>query len=75
MDEQIDIPESLYQDEAVVFLADRYHTTTHEIVQCFLLRNQKEGGGEQKLSDFILEDNELELLRGLINMAYSPKQK
>ena len=33
------IPTELYEDEVVSFLADRYHSTPDEIVQCFLAQD------------------------------------
>lgn len=31
----MDIPAELYEDEVVCFIADRYHTTSQKVVQCF----------------------------------------
>ena len=39
MNEQIDIPAELYEDEVVCFFADRYHTSTENVVRCFLLQD------------------------------------
>lgn len=33
------IPEEIYQDEVVLFLADRYHTTPRKVMQHFLEQN------------------------------------
>ncbi len=65
INEQIDIPAGLYEDEVVNFLADRYHTTVDRIVQCFLIQ---EGAITQHESDgkmITLTENEMEILRGL----------
>lgn len=39
MERQMHIPTELYEDEVVSFLADRYHSTPDEIVQCFLAQD------------------------------------
>ena len=35
MNERIDIPAELYEDEVVCFFAARYHTSTENVVRCF----------------------------------------
>lgn len=64
MDKEIDIPEELYSDEAVCFIARRYHTDPQSAIQCFLM--QSGALSETAASPFHLEDNEMEILRGLI---------
>lgn len=59
MERQLDIPTELYEDEVVSFLADRYHSTPDEIVRCFLAQDGR------KTSGFVLEENEMEIMRGL----------
>ena len=39
MNERIDIPAELYEDEVVCFFADRYHTSTENVVRCFLVQD------------------------------------
>ena len=34
-----DIPTDVYEDEIIDFLAERYHCTPKEIIQCFLAQN------------------------------------
>lgn len=65
MNERIDIPAELYKDEVVCFIADRYHTTPKKIVQCFLVQGGFASGQEDTPAIFHLEDNEMEILRGL----------
>lgn len=61
----IDIPQELYDDEIVIFLADRYRTSACNIVQSFLVQEGTlpDIGGNDTLFD--LEENEMEMLRGL----------
>lgn len=61
----MDIPVTLYDDEAVCFIADRYHTTPQEVVQRFLAQDGMIPDPEEKLFTFRLEKNEMEILRGL----------
>lgn len=74
MDKPIDIPANLYEDEVVCFMADRYHTTTERVMQCFL---EQEVGipahGEERFS-FRLADNEMEILRGLMSCVMIHKK-
>ena len=55
MNKRIDIPSELYEDEVVCFLAETGCTPDEEIT----------------LSDFRLEDNEMEILRGLTRVHHS----
>lgn len=36
MNEQIDIPAELYDEEVICYLAERYHSSPREVVRCFL---------------------------------------
>ena len=65
MNKRIDIPAELYEDEVVYFIADRYHTTPQKIVQCFLMQDNISPKQEDESMTFRLEDNEMEILRGL----------
>lgn len=71
MDKRMDIPEALYEDEAVCFIADRYHTTPGQVVQCFLRQNEMVPDRNGPLMTFHLENNEMEILRGLIHGNHS----
>lgn len=58
-----DIPTDVYEDEIIDFLAERYHCTPKEIIQCFLAQNgmtqntdektnfKKQQNGPKKLSE------------------------
>ncbi len=60
-----DIPTNIYEDEIIDFLAERYHCTPKEIMQCFLTQNGMTQNTDEKTNSFILEENEMEILRGL----------
>ena len=70
-----DIPTNIYEDEIIDFLAERYHCTPKEIIQCFLAQNGMAQNGmaqngmaqntDEKTNSFILDENEMEILRGL----------
>lgn len=59
------IPATLYDDEAVCFIADRYHTTSQKVIRCFLLQDGIVTEMEEEYMTFRLENNEMEILRGL----------
>lgn len=58
-----EIPDETYNDEIVCFLAERYHTTPHQILQRFWEQN----GNVIDTSNaaFQLEENEMIMLRDL----------
>ncbi len=60
-----DIPTNIYEDEIIDFLTERYHCTPKEIMQCFLTQNGMTQNTDEKTNSFILEENEMEILRGL----------
>lgn len=66
MNERIDIPAGLYEDEVVCFLADRYHTSAKNVVKCFLVQDGINPVPENEPATFRLEENEMEIMRGLI---------
>lgn len=71
MNTQINISSELYEDEIVRFIADRYHTSPGEVIKRFL---EQEGIiPEEKRETIILrlEDNEMEILRGLTKECQS----
>lgn len=71
MDTQINISTELYEDEIVRFIADRYHTSPGEVIKRFL---EQEGIiPEEKRETIIprLEENEMEILRGLTKECQS----
>lgn len=55
MGEETELPEELYVDEAVCFIADRHNVTPRQLLLYFL-------AGEMPIS---LEPNEVEILKGL----------
>lgn len=65
-EKQMDIPAELYEDEVVCFIADRYHTTSQKVVQCFLAQEGITSFPKENPETFHLENNELAILRGLI---------
>lgn len=66
MERLTDIPTELYEDEVVGFLADRYHSTPNEIVRRFLVQDGKMEETGRMLVSFTLEENEMEIMRGLV---------
>lgn len=60
-----DIPAMLYDDDAVCFIADRYHSTPQQVVRCFLEQDGIASDPEEEPVTFRLEENEMEILRGL----------
>lgn len=74
MDNSINIPTEMYADEAVCFIANRYHITTQEAVQGFLVQSGiTSNAKENETSDFRLEDNEMEIMKGLTDVYSSMK--
>ena len=73
MNEQIDIPAKLYEDEVVRYFADRYHTSTENVVRCFLVQDGICPEQENESITFRLEENEMEIMRGLIGEGHSLK--
>lgn len=67
----MDIPEALYEDEAVCFISDRYHTTPRQVVQCFLRQNEMVPDRDEPYITLHLENNEMEILRGLIGRNHA----
>lgn len=66
MERLTDIPTELYEDEVVGFLADRYHSTPNEIVRHLLVQDGKMEETGRMLVSFTLEENEMEIMRGLV---------
>lgn len=67
MDDDMEFPERLYRDEAVCFIAGRYHVLPCEVIRLF---QEQTGIGIQtedktENPEIRLEDNEIEILRGL----------
>lgn len=75
MDNRIDIPLGLYEDEAVRFIADRYHVTPQTLVRRFFVNGGMDNETEEAHAPFHLEDNEVEILRGLARIYHKQKQK
>lgn len=67
MNDDMEFPEGLYRDEAVCFIAGRYHVLPCEVIRLF---QEQTGIGIQteaktEKPEMRLEDNEIEILRGL----------
>lgn len=64
---QIAIPKEIYKDEAVQFIAGRYHTSTENVVACYIGQVEEEQDSLTKNeTGFMLEDNEVRLIHDLI---------
>lgn len=63
------IPEEIYQDEVVLFLADRYHTTPRKVLRRFLEQNGH--APEANTGVFQLEENEMAILRDMLSGNHS----
>lgn len=63
-----DIPATIYEDEIIRFLADRYHTSPALVIDCFLVQD----GNTQDIREqsFRLEENEMEILKEMIARSY-----
>ncbi len=64
-----DIPAELYHDETISFIADRYHTTTQHIIASFLIQDGVHAKTDRQ-KPIVLEENEMEILRGLTNYIH-----
>lgn len=67
----MNIPAALYEDEVVCFLADRYHATPWLVLYAFLVQDKRISELEEYPVAFRLEDNEMEILRGLTCVYHS----
>ena len=65
MDRQIIISPQLFEDEVVCFIADRYHINPQILLQLFLMQNGIITDTDNVECELQLEDNEIEILRGL----------
>ena len=63
MEQKTKLPEELCADEAVCFIADRHHVTPQQLLRHFLY-------GEVSVP---LEDNEVEILKGLSELIKDDK--
>lgn len=68
MNNKKNFSEKLYEDEAICFIANRHHITPLEVVQYFLAWEGTVSKQEKEPTSFLLEENEMEILRGLIGM-------
>ena len=73
MNEQIDIPAKLYEDEVVRYFADRYHTSTENVVRCFLVQDGICPEQENESITLRQQENEMENMRGMIGEGQSLK--
>lgn len=67
---ETNIPTELYEDDAVCYIASRYHVNPQEAVRGFLIQS---GTVHGEISDFRLENNEIEILKGLMDSYSSTK--
>lgn len=67
MNDDMEFPEELYRDEAVCFIAGRYHVLPCEVIRLFQEQNDIgiQTEAKTKKPEMRLEDNEIEILRGL----------
>ncbi|WP_300225307.1 hypothetical protein [uncultured Bacteroides sp.] len=65
MDRQIIISPQLFEDEVVCFIADRYHINPQTLLRLFLTQNGIITDTDNVECELQLEDNEIEILRGL----------
>lgn len=65
MDRQIIISPQLCEDEVVCFIADRYHINPQTLLRLFLTQNGIITDTDNVECELQLEDNEIEILRGL----------
>ena len=68
MNSRMNIPDELYENEVICFLAERYHTSSREIVRHFLVQTGDAAPSGNDLIKFRLEENEMEILCGLMNL-------
>lgn len=59
--------------EVVRYFADRLHTSTENVVRCFLVQDGICPEQENESITFRLEENEMEIMRGLIGEGHSLK--
>lgn len=71
MDRQIIISPQLCEDEVVCFIADRYHINPQALLQLFLTQNGIITDTDNVECELQLEDNEIEILRGLTGLDNS----
>lgn len=67
------IPDSLYKDEVVRLLADRYRTDSTAVVRSFLMQSMRLPTTDNEMPEIRLEENEMKLLEDLL--AYMNRQK
>ena len=63
MDRQ-DVPETIYEDEVVCFIADRYHTEAGRIMERYFEQNGLKSA--EGIGTFRLEENEMSILRDML---------
>lgn len=71
MDRQIIISPQLFDDEVVCFIADRYHINSQTLLRLFLMQNGIITETDNVECGVQLEDNEIEILRGLTGLDNS----
>lgn len=61
---------AIYEDEVIGYLAVRHHTTPQAIVSCYLQQDGTTPNTSPIDFKIQLEENELQLVRDLIEQAY-----
>lgn len=69
MKQKTDIPEHLYTDEAVCFIAGRHKVTPQQLLHHFLAGKPSGGEADGEGASIALEPNEMEILNGLSGRA------
>lgn len=73
MNQRINIPEKIYDDEVVSFIADRYHTTPRKVIERFIKQDEPVFDADTEM--FRLEENEMAILRDMISGGYGLPEK
>lgn len=61
-----EIPEAMYNDEIVCYIASRYHSTPREVMQCFSEQDSLVPRTRTTPASFRLTENEMVILRDMI---------
>ena len=68
--QQMEVPPALYDDEVVSFIADRYRTTPQKVMRLFFVQEGLISDPEEGETAFRLENNEMEILRGMVYSSH-----
>ena len=72
MRQKIAVPEELYTDEAVCFIADRHHVSPQQLLSYFLYREIPANVMAPVRNAIPLEPNEIEILKGIVRSDVIP---